>query len=113
MMGISKTQQCGRLKKKKKKATNNPKNHYFKFMRDNYPECIICGDFGEIHHIDLGYKRNDKRIIMLCNRHHSAQSMDGIHHDMIKWHEKHYTFIEIEVMAEENLNLFENRKILW
>ena len=103
--GIPKNAQIYK-KKKPKKATNKSTNPYFKFLRDYRHECIICGDYSEIHHIDLGYSRNDDRVVMLCNRHHSAQSMLGIHHDFEKWYNLHYTFEELEEIAEENLRSY-------
>ena len=100
-IGISKESQLGKAKKKKK-ATNKSNNPYFAWLRETIPECIICGSYSEIHHIEFGYKRDDKRVVMLCTHHHSAQSMDGIHHDTKLWYKKYYTFKEIEIIADCN-----------
>ena len=88
-----------RVKKKRKGSTKNLP--YFLYLRENMPECGVCGDLGEIHHIEFGYKRCHKRVVMLCNHHHSAQSMDGLHYNPSGWYRRFLPFAMLEKIAEE------------
>ena len=107
MIGICKEDQLGKIgKQRTKKRTNKANNPYFIWSREEIPECIICGDLGEIHHLEQGYKADDTRIIMLCVNHHSQQSMDGIHHGMEDWYKRFLSFDECEEIAEANYGVF-------
>lgn len=85
-----------------KKRTNSPKNPYFKWLRDNRPECVVCGDLGEVHHLEFGCNADDTRVVMLCLHHHSAQSNDGLHKSPNEWYTRFYSFEELESMATDN-----------
>lgn len=85
-----------------KKRTNDPKNPYFKWLRSNCCECVVCGAPGEIHHLETGAMADDSRVVMLCLHHHSAQSNNGIHHLGKAWHDKFIDFDTLENIAETN-----------
>lgn len=84
-----------------KKRTNNPKNPYFKWLRQNKNECIVCGLPGEIHHVNIG-DGDDTVVVMLCLNHHSAQSNDGLHKSPGAWYNRFFTLDELEEIARDN-----------
>lgn len=77
---------------------------YFWWLRTYKPECIICCDTADIHHIDFaeGWNiKHDDRVVMLCHHHH--QGVDGIHTiGANSWYAKFKTFEELEFIANKN-----------
>lgn len=90
----------GRLREKKR--TNDPKNPYFAWLRNNRPGCVVCGALGEIHHLEQNANSCDTRVVPLCLNHHSAQSNDGIHKSPREWYKRFLSFERLERIATDN-----------
>ena len=43
---------------------------------------------------------------MLCSKHHSAQSDDGVHYNPKKWYKRFYSLLSLKMQAENNKNEF-------
>lgn len=101
-----------RLKGEKKRA-NNPKNPYFAWLRRERPECVVCGNLGEIHHVNIGLgDADDTVIVMLCLNHHSAQSNDGLHKSPKEWYKRFISLERLEDMARDNHIAYLSEKVL-
>ena len=83
-----------------KKRTNKPTNPKFKWMREEIPECLICGAPGEIHHTEFGCHADDASVVMLCLDHHSAQSNAGVHKDPKAWYDRFIPLAELQAIAQ-------------
>ena len=103
MIGYSKEQQ---LRGRKKSASGVNLKQYYKWIRVFKPECMVCGDYGEIHHVGIGDKRIEDEIVMLCSKHHSAQSDDGVHYNPKKWYERFYSLSLLKAQAAINRDEF-------
>lgn len=56
--------------------------------------CAVCRQGAVPHHLigyggSMGGKVSDYLVFPLCNKHHSATSVDGVHKDVYEW-EKRY-----------------------